>query len=155
MRHNVPQKHLSQLTTQRKRPNPVPFRWNGLSSARSPPFQMAFQIRETPNPSKQILAVVLEPISNSMMEMQRAIMCLSKARRDLPGWKPCGPDGTPLKFIIASVRRICAARWHLRRWFAPEGLQPIWARSRLASASVALQTSFICESEIGSRALVR
>ncbi len=75
---------------------------------------------------------------------------MSKARRDVPGGKPCCPDGTPLKLIIASVRRICAARWHLRRPLAPEGLQPIWARSRLASATAAQQTSFIREFEIGS-----
>ncbi len=75
---------------------------------------------------------------------------MSKVRRDVPGWKPCRPDGTPLKLIMASVRRICAAHWHLRRWFAPEGLQPIWARNRLPSATVALQTSFICDFEIDS-----
>ncbi len=86
-----------------------------------------------------------------MMMMQRAIMCLSKARRGLPGWKPWCPDGTPLQLIIASVRRICGARQPLRRWFAHEGLPAHRTRSRLASATVALQTSFIREFEIGSR----
>ncbi len=54
--------------------------------------------------------------------MQKAIMRSEQGATGLAGLAALLPRGTPLKHITASVQMVCAARQHLRRWFAPEGL---------------------------------
>ncbi len=92
-----------------------------------------------------------------MMTMQSAIMCFEQGAPGLAGLEALPPR----RNIAQSHNSLCPAgfvrqRQPLRRWFAPEGLPAHHlARSCLASATVAPQTSFIRDFEIGSTTLWR
>ncbi len=127
----------------------IKHRFSGNFSPKKPNFIQKTPIQQIKTAKFQ--KILLEPISNSQMVMQRAIIRLEQGATELAGLVALWPRRN------AAQTHNCLCPKDLCGTVAPAALvcaqgayQPIWAQSRLASATVALQTSFICEFEIGS-----